>query len=295
MRSAQILGIVAALAALPLPAFADPACRGIERDPRVVRVVVIGGMTREVDLWSEIARKFEEKTGCRVDLVDTGTVETIAARFAAGDADLLTMHSSDTTTNLVADGYGANMRPWAHNDLVIMGPASDPAGIRGMTDGAEALKKIAAAGQLGQARFVDLWGNGKREVAQDLWTKAGIYPVNKPWFVKDNSDSENRQLVYTATLGNAYAFFGRVPVIAGRVNTGGLQIMVEGDLAMQRPFIVIEANPERFPCANRVGAKKLSGFLLSEEIQEFLPQYKVDEFLGLPPFYPLRNAAFVSE
>lgn len=158
-----------------------------------------------------------------------------------------------------------------------------------MTDGAEALKKIAAAGQLGQARFVDLWGNGKREVAQDLWTKAGIYPVNKPWFVKDNSDSENRQLVYTATLGNAYAFFGRVPVIAGRVNTGGLQIMVEGDLAMQRPFIVIEANPERFPCANRVGAKKLSSFLLSEEVQEFLPQYKVDEFLGLPPFYPLRN------
>lgn len=111
MRSVQILGLAAALAALPFPAVADPACSGIERDPRVVRVVVIGGMTREVDLWSEIARRFEEKTGYRVELVDTGTVETIAARFAAGDADLLTMHSSDTTTNLVADGYGANMRP----------------------------------------------------------------------------------------------------------------------------------------------------------------------------------------
>lgn len=286
-----IFVLAAALAALPLPAVADPGCGG-KQDPRVIRAVVIGGMTREVDLWSAIAQKFEDKTGYRVELVDTGTVEVIAETFAAGEADLLTMHSSDTTTNLVADGYGVDMRPWAHNELVIMGPASDPAGIRGMTDGVEALKKIAAAGELGQARFVDLWGTGKREVSQDLWTKTGIYPVNKPWFVKDQSDSENRQLIYTASLGNAYSLFGRVPVISRRVNTGGLQIMVEGDPAMQRPFIVMEANRKKFPCANDVGARKLSSFLLSREIQEFLPQFMVDEFLGLPPFYPLRNAAF---
>jgi len=284
--------VAAALAMLPLPAAAEAGCGGPERDPRVVRVVVIGGMTREVDLWPAVARKFEEKTGYRVELVDTGTVEVIAETFAAGEADLLTMHSSDATTNLVADGYGANMRPWAHNELVIMGPKTDPAGIQGMTDGVEALKKIAAAGELGLARFVDLWGSGKREVAQDLWTRTGIYPVNKTWFVKDASDSENRQLVYAASLGNAYCVFGRVPVVGGKVNTGGLRIMVEGDLAMQRPYIVMEANPERFPCANHVGARKLSTFLLSREIQDFLPQYRVDEFLGLPPFYPLRNAAF---
>lgn len=290
-----ILGVAAAFVTLPLPTVADPGCGGTGQDARVVRAVVIGGMTREVDLWSAVALKFEEKTGYRVELIDTGTVDVIAERFAAGEADLLTMHSSDITTNLVADGYGVNMRPWAHNELVIMGPATDPAGIRGMTDGVEALRKIAAAGELGQARFVDLWGTGKREVAQDLWAKTGIHPVNKTWFVKDLSDSENRQLIYTGSLGNAYCLFGRVPVVAGRVNTGGLQIMVEGDLAMQRPFIVMEANDKRFPCANHVGAKKLSKFLLSREIQNFLPQYKVTEFLGLPPFYPLRNAAFDGE
>lgn len=287
-----IVGAAAALAALPLPAAADAGCTEAGRDPRVVRVAVIGGMTREVDLWSAITQKFEEKTGYRVELVDTGTVDVIAAAFAAGEADLLTMHSSDTTTNLIADGYGANMRPWAHNDLVILGPASDPAGIRGMTDGVEALKKIAAAGGSGLARFVDLWGTGKREMSQDLWAKTGIYPVNKSWFVKDLSDSEGRQLVYTASLGNAYCLFGRVPVVARKVSTGGLQILVEGDLAMQRPYIVMEANPERFPCANHVGARKLADFLLSPEIQEFLPEFRVEEFLGLPPFYPLRNAAF---
>ncbi len=287
-----ILGVAAALAALPLPAFADSGCAGGARDVRVVRAAVIGGMTREVPLWPEVARKFEEKTGYRVELVDTGTVEGIAATFAAGGADLLTLHSSDTSTNLVADGYGVNLQPWAHNELVIMGPENDPAGIKGMTDGVEALKKIAAAGELGLARFVDLWGHGRREVSQDLWARTGLYPVNKTWFVKDQSASESRQLVYTASLGNAYCLFGRVPVIAGRVSTGGLQIMVEGDRAMQRPFIVMEANPERFPCTNDVGARKLAKFLLSGKIQEFLSQFMVDEFLGLPPFYPLRNAAF---
>lgn len=293
MRSGKMcLEIAAALAMLAVPAAADPGCGGPGRDPLVVRVVVIGGMTREVDLWSAVTQKFEEKKGYRVELADTGTVEAIAGTFAAGEADLLTMHSSDTTTNLVADGYGANMRPWTHNELVIMGPAADPAGIKGMTDGVEALKKIAAAGELGRARFVDLWGTGKREVSQDLWARAGIHPVNKTWFVKDLSDSENRQLVYAASLGNAYGLFGRVPVITKRVNTGGLQILVEGDLAMQRPYIVMEANPEKFPCANSVGARKLSDFLLSREIQDLLLQHRVDEFLGLPPFYPLRNAAF---
>jgi tungstate transport system substrate-binding protein len=284
--------VAAVLATLPLPAFADSECGGAGRDARVVRVVVIGGMTREVDLWSAVAQKFEEKTGYRVELAATGTVDVIAEAFAAGEADLLIMHSGDITTNLVADGYGANLRPWAHNELVIVGPKTDPAGIRGMTDGVEALKKIAAAGELGLARFVNLWGSGKSEMTQDLWTKTGIYPVNKSWFVKDSSDSEGKQLVFTASLGNAYCLFGRVPVVTQRVPTGGLQIMVEGDKAMQRPFMVVEANPERFPCANSVGARKLSAFLLSREIQDFLPGYRVDEFLGLPPFYPLRNAAF---
>ena len=184
-RYGVILGVAAALAALPFPAVADAGCTESGRDPRVVRVAVIGGMTREVDLWSAISQKFEERTGYRVELVATGTVEVIAEAFAAGEADLLTLHTSDTTTNLVADGYGTGMRPWAHNDLVIMGPASDPAGIRGMTDGVEALKKIAAAGNQGLAHFVDLWGTGKREVGQDLWAKTGIYPVNKSWFAKD--------------------------------------------------------------------------------------------------------------
>lgn len=288
--SVLILGM-----ALSLPAAADSnRCdrHGRGNDHRIVRAAVIGGMTQEVALWPEIARQFEERTGYQVELVATGGIAVIADAFEAGQADLITVHSSDPTTNLVADGYGVHMQPWAHNELVLMGPASDPAGVRGMTSGVEALKKIAAAGTAGTARFVDLWGTGKREMSQDLWSQTGVYPVNKPWFVKDGSSNEMQQLVYTASLGNAYALFGRIPVITGKVNTAGLQIMVQGDPGMQRPYIVIEANPQKFPCANDKGAQKLAEFLVSRRIQSFLPTYLVDEFFGLPPFYPLRSGAF---
>ena len=79
------------------------------------------------------------------------------------------MHSSDQTTDLVADGFGANLRPWARNEHTIVGPPSDPARIRGMKDGAEALKKIANA----RASFVDFYGPGSRELAHKLWQRAG--------------------------------------------------------------------------------------------------------------------------
>jgi tungstate transport system substrate-binding protein len=69
----------------------------------------------------------------------------------AGKVDLLTMHSGDITTDLVADGYGTDMRPWTRNELCIVGPPDDPAHVRGMTNGVAALKKIAAA----KAHFVD--------------------------------------------------------------------------------------------------------------------------------------------
>ena len=82
------------------------------------------------------------------------------------------MHSSDQTTDLVANGFGTNLRPWARNEHTIVGPASDPAGIRGMKDGAEALKKIAAA----HAPFVDFYGPGSRELTHKLWQRAELKP-----------------------------------------------------------------------------------------------------------------------
>src|SRR5271169_3630951 len=117
-------------------------------DNRVVRCAVIGGMTM-TGLWPEIVKRFEAESGYRCQLVATGPRPEITEVFRAGKADLLTMHSGDITTDLVADGLAINMRPWTRNELSIVGPTSDPAHIRGLTNGAAALRAIAAA----KARF----------------------------------------------------------------------------------------------------------------------------------------------
>jgi tungstate transport system substrate-binding protein len=252
----------------------------VEGSSRTIRALVIGGMTM-TDLWPQIVERFEKKTGYRVVLVDTGPRPGLDRAFRQGKADLLTMHSGDITTDLVVDGYGTNMRPWARNDLVIYGPPSDPAHIKGLKDGAEAMKKIAEA----KAPFLDSFDNGGREMAHKLWKKAGLKPTG-PWIVRDDSTS-SEEIAHFASEKGAYLIMGRMPYLFEKGDFGNLIIMVEADPDMRRPYIVMEANPPRFPEANHQGARALSDFLLSRETQTFMKSFRAEEFGGIPLFYPV--------
>jgi tungstate transport system substrate-binding protein len=248
---------------------------------KVVRVAVIGGMSVTTDLWKEIAAMFEADTGYAVDLVAAGPKHGLADSMKQGRVDLLTMHSSDTTTDLVADGFAVNLRPWAKNDLVILGPPSDPAKIAGMTDGAEALKKIAAT----RSRYVELQGIGKRGLAHLLWKRAGVQPKGS-WYMKDESENHDDLLRFVARH-KAYAIFGRIPVVMGKIDSGKLKILVDRDPTMRRPYVVMEVNPAMFPDSNVQGARALSDYLLSEKVQNFLLSYGKERNNGIPFFHPV--------
>jgi tungstate transport system substrate-binding protein len=252
--------------------------------PMVVRAAVIGGMTT-TGLWQAVSARFERATGMKVELVITGERELCAEYLRAGKADLLTMHSGDITTDLVADGYGVNMQPWTRNDLVIVGPSTDPAHIRGMKDGAAALRKIAGT----QSPFLDFQGIGSREVAHNLWKAAGIGNPEGTWLLKDESPDKWSALKYAQQRG-AYVITGRIPVKDGKLAATDMQIMVEGDPVMRRPFIVMEANPKRFPQANAAGAHALEEFLLSPETQAFIDTFGVGDYGGIPPFHSIAGA-----
>jgi tungstate transport system substrate-binding protein len=245
-----------------------------------VRVCVIGGMTM-TGLWDEIAARFEEQTGYRVTLVSTGQRSSISETFRSGEVDFLVMHSGDITTDLVADGYGINMRPCARNDLVIVGPADDPAAIRGLGDGAEALRRIAEK----QANFIDFNSNGPRELGHTLWSRAGIRPVGS-WFVQDEAKSSHDILLYAAEY-HAYVIFGRMPFTWGKVATHGLEILVDSDPTMRRPYVLMTANPERLQGVNLQGAEALADFILSQQIQAFMATYGCEKNGGFPFFYPV--------
>lgn len=282
---AAVLFLILFIIVLPVQKSASrDSEKELEND--VVKAVVIGGMTM-TGLWDEISKMFEDRTGIRVEVVDTGPRPNIEVPFQQGKADLLTMHSGDITTDLVADGYGIEMKPWTHNNIVIVGPKSDPAGIKGMKDGAKALKRIAATG----SSYVDLWGIGMREVSQKMWKKAGIFPPIGEWVIKDERQNKNDILKYVVEK-NAYTLFGRMPILFEKRDKKGLEIMVENDPDMHRPYIVMLANPDVFSHANIEGARKLQAFLLSKDVQVFLSKFGADKFGGIPLFYPLRQRAF---
>src|SRR5262245_41965580 len=223
--------------ALVLAAYALSGCATATGEKRPVRVAVIGGMIR-TGLWPEVAKRFEADTGFTTKLVVSGNRELLAEAFRAGEADLVTMHSGDISTDLVADNFGRNLRPWTRNEFVIIGPRADPAGIRGGRDGAAALERIAKA----QAPFVDFQNIGTRELTTKLWKKAGIRPQGD-WLLKDESDSSEEILEF-ARKKQAYVVLGRIPVIQGTLAIEGMEILVQGDPDMRRPFVVIEANPQ---------------------------------------------------
>ena len=252
-------------------------------DTHTVRCAVIGGMTM-TGLWQEIARMFEAQTGYRVEVVATGPRPILDAAMRAGKVDLLTMHSGDITTDLVADGYGVNMRPWTRNELCIVGPPDDPAHVRGMTNGAAALRKIAGA----RARFVDFEGIGSRELVHTLWRLADTEPRGD-WVLKDGTVSRWNILQFART-NDAYVVVGYIPAHTGRMYAEGMEILVKGDPVMRRPFIVMETNPQKFPNANSVGARALSDFLLSDKVQNFLLEFGTQTNGPGPLFFPVAAA-----
>jgi tungstate transport system substrate-binding protein len=247
-----------------------------------IRVAVIGGMTLS-GMWQELSAQFEKDTGWHVETVVTGPKAVLAENFKKGGSDLLTMHASDEAANLVADGFGINMRPWARNEHCIMGPPSDPAGIRGMNDGAAALKKIAEA----KAPFVDFMGPGSREVSHRLWTAAGVQPKGD-WVLKDES-SVPQEIVAFAASKNAYVIVGRIPILKGKIPSSNMEVMVKGDPAMRRPYVVMEANPKKFPNINVEGAKALSAWHTGESGRSFLQKFAEKQADGAALFYPVEG------
>jgi len=249
-----------------------------------VRVAVIGGMTM-TGMWQKVSADFTKQTGITVVVAATGPKEILDKEFRKGGIDLVTMHSSDTATNLVADGLGVNMRPWARNELVIVGPAEDPAGIRGMKSGEQALLKIAKE----QAPFVEARNTGSQTVEINLWRKAGISPSGS-WLIKDESPAP-QQVVEFAAQRRAYVIVGRIPILYGKIPATGMEIMVEGDPEMQRPFVVIEANPAKHLGKNPNGAHALADYLVSARGQTVLRVFSMLENKGLPIFYPVSTEA----
>jgi tungstate transport system substrate-binding protein len=235
----------------------------------------------DTGFWPALAERFERESGIRARVVATGPKHAIAAPFRRGEADLITMHASDTIINLVADGHGVDPQPWTRNDLLLVGPKSDPAGIRGMTDAATALARIIER----KAKLLVHQSLGANEVLHDLLA-AGNLEIDPRHTISLPSDRQ-RQMLARAASENAYTLVGRIPFLNGKIDSGGLEVMVAGDPRMRRPYVVVVGtiNPAGSP--RRAAAARLARFLREPATQKFIADFGRGQLDDRPLFFPV--------
>ena len=249
--------------------------------PAVVRCAVIGGMVTS-GLWTALAARYEAETGAKVELTASGNKHVIIDPMRRGDVDLITLHASDEIVNLVADGYAADPQPWARNDQVIVGPSDDPAHVRGMTDAAAALARIVSS----KSAFVAHRGNGSTQLLRELLEDAQVdLDATRVYRLKPSDNHET--VLELASQKHAYSLVGRIPFKIGKLQGKGLEILVQGDKRLERPYLVAVADPKRWPGAHVEAARRFVAYLRSPATQAWLAAYTSPTFEGAAPFFPV--------
>ena len=222
---------------------------------------------------------FEKETGIRVRHAGAGAALKIAQK---GNVDLVMAHAKALEEKFIADGFGTERIPLMYNDFVILGPATDPAGIRGLKTGAEALKAIAAR----EALFITRGDKSGTHVAEmDIWAKAGIKPAG-PWYITYEKGTEgNAPTTRFADAKGAYVFMDRATYLALKKEIK-LVILVEKDEALLNYISLIPVNPKKFPRVNRRDTMTFVKWLTNpEKGQRIIRDFGNDKY-GSPLFFP---------
>ncbi len=222
--------------------------------------------TENSGLLAELLPPFEEANDCKVDVISVGTGKAIKLG-ETGDVDVILVHARSKEDKFVADGYGVDRRDVMYNDFVILGPASDPAGIVSTKNAAEAMHKIAAA----QATFVsrgDDSGTHTRE--KQLWQAAGVTPGGS-WYLEAGRGMG--EVIIMATEREGYTLSDRGTYIAFGSKTS-LKILVEGDDRLFNPYGVIMVNPQKHPHVKQALAEAFLDYLTSSQARALITGFR---------------------
>jgi tungstate transport system substrate-binding protein len=243
-------------------------------------VVIVSTTTSTQDsgLLDVLVPMFERKTGLSVKTISVGTGQALALA-ARGEADVTLAHAPSVEKKYVEEGRMSNRRLVMYNDFVLIGPAEDPAKIRGLPRTVDALRRIAEA----RSRFVSRGDkSGTHVLEQDLWKQAGIEPKGA-WYIESGQGMgqtlgiANDRRAYTLTDRGTYLAFQR------RID---LPILVEKDRPLLNVYSVMEVNPANGPRVNTAGGKAFAEFMLAPETQAVIRTFGVDKY-GQPLFVPV--------
>lgn len=252
------------------------ATPGFAQDKSIV--VASTTSTQDSGLFGHILPLFKAKTGIEVKVIAQGTGQALdTAR--RGDADVVFVHAKSQEEKFIAEGHGVKRFDVMYNDFVMIGPKSDPAGIRGSKDIVAALKTIQGKALPFVSRG-DKSGTHTAELA--LWKQAGIdiAAAKGPWY-REIGQGMGAAL-NTAGAMNAYAISDRGTWLSFK-NPGDLVIAVEGDKRLFNQYGVILVNPEKHPAVKKDLGQSFIDWLVSSEGQAAIAAYQVN---GKQLFFP---------
>ena len=252
---------------------------GAEAAPKQKNIILATTTsTQDSGLLDTLIPIFEKETGYFVKTIAVGSGQAMAMG-QKGEADVLLVHSPDAEKKFIDEGYGINRRLIMHNDFIIVGPAEDPAKIKGVKSSAEVLKTIAKA----EGLFLSRGDNsGTHAKEKTLWKKADINPAGQKWYQETGLGMG--QTLNVAAEKKGYTLADRGTYLSIKKNLG-LDILTEGDAALLNIYHVIEVNSAKWPKANAGGAKAFADFMVSKKTQDIIKTFGVDKF-GSSLFFP---------
>jgi tungstate transport system substrate-binding protein len=258
--------------------------------------------TQSSGLLDVLLPEFKKDTGIEVKVIAKGTGAAIRDGMD-GNVDVIFVHAKGREEKFVSEGYGTKRYAVMHNDFVILGPPADPAGIKGLKDAAEALRKIAASG----AQFISRGDDsGTHTKEQALWRVSGLevtqqtqsimkkgksvevsatVPANaKSWYMsigqgmgKTTTYADEKQAYTLADRGTYIKYkFGKTPAI-------DLEVLCEGDERLANPYGIIPVNPAKHPHAKIDLAQSFADWLTSVRGQQVIYDYRL---VGQQLFFP---------
>ncbi len=264
MRRTVIYAIACFIAFVTLMALSVQANAADDDD--VLRLATTTS-TDNSGLLEYILPEFKERTGIEVHVIPVGTGKALKLG-ERGDVDAVLVHAPDAEKQFVEAGYGVNRRAVMVNDLVIVGPASDPAGIKKADNLKGALKRLIKSGATFISRGDD---SGTHKKERKLWEIAGDRPSG------DNYLETGQGMEATLRIAGdkgAYTLTDTGTYLSAK-NKLDLEVVYRGDPMLENPYSAIAVNPARHGHVNYMGAMAFTAWLTSPEGQAKIGAYKV--------------------
>jgi tungstate transport system substrate-binding protein len=227
--------------------------------------------TQDSGLLDYLLPMFTEETGIIFKVIAVGSGQALQLG-KDGNADVLLVHSPSAEKDFMTAGDGVRREDVMYNDFVILGPADDPAGIKGMTSAVDAFKKLQETSSIFISRGDD---SGTHNKEKSIWAKTEITPEGS-WYV--SAGQGMAEVLTMADEQQAYTLSDRATYLTRKQTGLKLDIMVEGDKTLFNPYGVIAVNPAKNPAIKEDLANQFIDWIISVPVQEKIAEFGLDTF-----------------